>query len=127
MAVSKTTQEVQLEHPYKVPGALLVIVSLVFIAFDIGYLETCGNGTGVCLDWTSHKVGTAALVGFFVLFVIGVVLILYTGASSTMTTQTTRVPPATPAAPAAVTVVTPAAPPPPSGTTVTVTPPRQSA
>jgi hypothetical protein len=127
MAVSKTTQEVQLEHPYKIPGALLVIVSLVFIAFDIGYLETCGNGTGVCLDWTSHKVGTAALVGFFVLFVIGVVLILYTGASSTMTTQTTRVPPATPAAPAAVTVVTPAAPPPPSGTTVTVTPPRQSA
>jgi hypothetical protein len=129
MAVSKTTEQVQLEHPYKVPGALLVIVSLVLIAFDLGFLESCGNGSGVCVDFTSHRVGTAALIGFFILFVIGVVLIIYTGASSTLTTQTTSTPPPSPLpqpAQSAGTVVTSSGPPAGPSTTVNVTPPRQS-
>jgi hypothetical protein len=127
MALSRTTQEVSLEHPYKAPGAFLVVASMILIAIDLGYFETCGNGTGICLDWATHRLGVSALVGFFLVFMIGVVLIVYTGASSTVSTQTTRVPPVnSPAAPATVTVVTAPAPPPPAGTTVTVTPPRQS-
>lgn len=124
MATSTTTGQVQLEHPYKVPGALLVIASLILIAFDIGYLETCGNGHGICVDFTSHRVGTAALIGFFIVFVLGVVLLLYTGASSTTTTQTATTPPAAPPPQSPVTVVNPPAQSAPS--TVNVTPPRQS-
>ena len=124
MATSSTTEQVQLDHPYKVPGALLVIASLILIAFDIGYLETCGNGHGVCVDFTTHRVGTEALVAFFVIFVLGVVMLLYTGASSTMTTQTTATPPAAPPPQSPVTVVNPPAQSAPA--TVNVTPPRQS-
>jgi hypothetical protein len=106
----------------------VVTVSLLLIAFDLGYLESCGNGSGVCVDFSSHRVGTTALIGFFILFVIGIVMIIYTGASSTLTTQTTATPPP-PQAPSQqppVTVVIPpgqsAAP----STTVNVTLPRQS-
>src|SRR4029077_14311572 len=131
MATNTVTQEVVLEHPYKTPGALMVLASLVLIAFDLGVLESCGNGTGICVDWASPRVATAALVLFFILFMVGVVMIIYTGASSTMSSTTTRVapppPPPTPAAaPPAVTVVTPSSATPPAPTTINVNPPRGS-
>jgi hypothetical protein len=120
VATSRTTQEVQLEHPYWGAGVALVVISIILLAFDFGYLISCGNAHGICVDWGRHRVGTAALIAFFLVFIIGVVLIIYTGASSTVTTQTTPVP-AAPAAP--VTVVTPSSSPPPAGTSVNVNPP----
>jgi hypothetical protein len=128
MAANTTTQAVSLEHPYKIPGAIVVVLSLVLIAFDLGVLESCGRGTGICVDWGTHRVGTAALIVFFVLFVVGVVMILYTGASTTLSSVTTRVAPATPPTPppTAVTVVAPSPPVSSTPTTVNVNPPRSS-
>jgi|HubBroStandDraft_1064217.scaffolds.fasta_scaffold87012_2 hypothetical protein len=126
MAANTATQQVSLDHPYKVPGILLVIISLVLVAFDVGYLESCGNGRGICIDWGTHRLGTAALVVFFIIFVIGVLLIVYTGASTTVTSVTTRVaPPTPPPSPPPVTVVS-ASPPPTTPTTVNVNPPRST-
>jgi hypothetical protein len=127
MATSTTRQEVSLDHPYKVLGVVTVIASLILIAFDLGVLESCGAGHGICLDWGTHRVGDAALVAFFILFLVGVLLIVYTGASTTVSTHTTRVPPEPerPASQPVVAFVSPAAPPVP-GTTVNVTPPRGS-
>jgi hypothetical protein len=122
MAASTTRQQVSLEHPYQALGIVTVIGSLILIAFDLGVLESCGDGHGICLDWASHRVGDAALVGFFILFLMGVVLIIYTGASTTVTTQTTRIPPE----PRPVIAIAPAVTPPSAGTTVNVTPPRGS-
>lgn len=129
MAMNTSTQEVRLDHPYKVAGIILVVLSLVFIAVDLGALEGCGNGTGVCVDWATHRVATAALVLFFILFMVGVIMIIYTGASSTVSSVTTRVPPASPppSAPPAVTVVAAAPAPAPPSTTINVNPPRQPA
>jgi hypothetical protein len=130
MAANTATQEVALEHPYKVPGILLVVVSVIVIAFDLGALESCGNGTGICVSWATHRVATAALVVFFILFMVGVIMIVYTGASTTVSSVTTRVAPPTPPPPpppAPVTVVAPASAPAPAPTTVNVNPPRQSA
>jgi hypothetical protein len=131
MAVNTATQEVNLEHPYKGAGIVVMIASLILIAFDLGALETCGNGRGICVNWATHRAGTAALIAFFILFIIGVVMIIYTGASTTVTSVTTKVPPAHPPSPppAPVTVVTPAAsaaPPPSTPTTVNVNPPHQT-
>jgi hypothetical protein len=125
MAASTTTQQVSLEHPYKVVGVVTVVASLILIAFDFGFLESCGAGHGICVDWGTHRVGTAALIAFFILFLIGVVLIIYTGASSTVSTQTTRIRPEPPAPSPVVAFVPPVASPP-SSTTVNVTPPRGS-
>jgi hypothetical protein len=124
VATSTTREEVQLRHPYKVPGVILVIASLILIAYDLGTLEACGGGRGVCVDFTTHRVGTAALIVFFILFIIGVIMIIYTGASSTVTTQATRAPDP----PASVTIVNPGPPsPPPQSTNVNVNPPRSGA
>jgi len=127
MAANTTTQQVSLEHPYKVPGILLMVVSVIVIAFDLGALETCGHGTGICVDWATHRAATAALIVFFILFMVGIVLIVYTGASTTIRSVTTRVPSESPPAPPPVTVVAPSSAPPSSPTTVNVNPPRQSA
>jgi hypothetical protein len=128
VASSTSTQSVSLEHPYKVPGIIAIIASLILIAFDLGFLVTCGSSHGICLDWGTNRVGTGALIAFFILFLFGIILIVYTGASTTLTSQTTRVapptPPPTPPPAPAVTVVAPAAAPPASTTSVTVNPPR---
>jgi hypothetical protein len=96
VATSTTRQTMALEHPYKLAGGVTIIASLILIAFDLGFLVSCGAGHGICVDFTTHRTGTAALIVFFIAFIIGVVLIVYTGASTTLTTQTTRVPPAAP-------------------------------
>lgn len=131
MAVSTSTQRVSLEHPYKDAGIVVMVLSLILIAFDIGFFELCGGGTGVCVDFGTHRAGTTALLVFFITFVLGIVMIVYTGASTSVTSATTRVaapPTVVAAAPPQVTVVAPAAPsPPPPATTVYVGPPRQSA
>ena len=96
-------------------GIILVILALILVAFDLGVLARCGGGTGVCFDTSSHGTSDAALVGFFLVFIIGLVMIMYTESSSSVT-QTRDSPPN-------VTVVSPVAPAP-VGTTVTVSPPR---
>jgi hypothetical protein len=111
-------QTISVSHPYRGLGLALIIVSLVLIAFDIGVLARCGAGEGICFDIASHGTSVGALVAFFVLFVVGVMLLTYAGT----TTSTVVSPP--PASPAPVTVVVPPPPAPsPPGTTVTVNPP----
>ena len=113
-----TSGRVSVEHPFTVPGVLLVLVALVLIAFDLGVLARCGQGEGLCFDVATHGTSDAALVGFFVLFIIGIVLVMYTEASASVTRSGPD-----PVA-AQVTVVSPAPTPPPAQTVVTVTPPR---
>jgi hypothetical protein len=129
MAVNTTTQRISLEHPYTVPGILLMVGAVLLVAFDLGFFESCGKGSGICLDWGTHALGTAALVVFFILFLVGVLLVFYTGASTTVSSLTTRVAPDSPRpSPSPVTVVTtsPSAPTPSSPTTVNVNPPRSA-
>ena len=112
--MSTTTQRVSAEHPYQTLGIILVILALILVAFDLGVLARCGGGSGVCFDTSSHGTSDAALVGFFLVFVIGLVMIMYTESSSSVTS--------TRDSPSNVTVVAPA--PSPPSTTVTVSPPR---
>jgi hypothetical protein len=65
-------------QPYKIPGILVVVVSLLAIAFVLGSLETCGKKRGVCLEWATHRTGDLALIAFGVLFIVGAVMLVYT-------------------------------------------------
>jgi hypothetical protein len=122
------TQRVNAEHPYQAVGIVLLILALILVAFDLGVLARCGQGEGLCFDTSTHGTSDAALVGFFVLLVIGVALIMYTEASSSVSTtrdsppNVTVVNPAPTPTPTMVTVNTP--PPSTPSTTVTVSPPR---
>jgi hypothetical protein len=81
-----------------------MIIALVMVAFDLGVLARCGGGSGVCFDTATHATTDAALIGFFVLFIIGLMLILYTEAGSS-TTRTESAPRSAPQ----VTIVNPPA------------------
>jgi hypothetical protein len=103
--MSTTTQRTSVEHPYQIMGIIVMIAALVLVAFDLGVLAQCGAGHGVCFDTATHATSDAALVGFFVLFFVGLILVMYSESSSSVTRSESP-----PRAPAQVTVVTPAAP-----------------
>jgi len=130
--MATTTQRLSEEHPYWGVGVALIVISLAFIAFGLGVLARCGGGNGVCFDPSTHGTSDAALVGFFLMFVVGVGLTVYS--EGTVTSTRTETPPApptqinvtaapAPAAPTTTFVVAPqpASPPP---TSVTVVTPR---
>ena len=121
--MSTTTQRLTVTHPYWVAGLLLVILSVILIGFDLGVLARCGAGEGVCFDVATHRTSDGALVAFFVLFVIGVVLLLYTGGES-VTTQTSPANPPVTIVQSAPMAAAPVASSPPTQTNVTVNPPR---
>jgi hypothetical protein len=126
-----TSTQVNLEHPYQAAGIVAILLSFVTLAFTLGVLSRCGNGSGICLTGTSHVAGDVGLAVFVLLFIIGVALLVYTSSGTVQTRTRTPTPPpavtnvivpsAAPAAPTPVTNVyssTPATPP----TTVVVTP-----
>jgi hypothetical protein len=114
-----TTQRLSVTHPYQGIGIALIVVSLILIGIGIGVFARCGNEEGVCFDVATHGTSDGALVGFFVLFVIGVALAMYSAGSVAVTRTESP-----PAAPPQVTVVSaPASPP---ATVVTVNPPAAS-
>jgi hypothetical protein len=117
-----TTQRLTEEHPYVGAGVVLIILSLGLIAFGLGVLAQCGHGSGVCFDPATHATSDGALVGFFVLLIIGVAMVLYQEGSVT-TTRTDSPPAPTPQ----VNVITPAAAPiAPAPTTFVVNSPAPS-
>lgn len=121
-----------IDHPYRAAGAVLIVLGVILIAFDLGVLARCGNGEGLCFDVASHGTSDAGLVLFFVLFMVGVALLVYGRGTSSTYTRTD--PPAAAPAVSPVTVVNTqpvqrevyvASPAPQAPTTVvTVTPPR---
>lgn len=124
MTTTTSTRQVALDHPYWGVGVALIIIAFVVLAFSLGVLSRCpGSGHGVCLDLktTNHVLGAAGLILFVILLIVGIVLLVYTGAR-TFTAQTTT---ATAPAPAPTVIVPPAsaAPTTPPPTTVNVNPP----
>ena len=130
--MTTTTQRVSAEHPYQSLGIVLVILALILVAFDLGVLARCGGGEGLCFDTSSHGTSDAALVAFFLVFVTGLILIMYTESTSSVTRTNDPVqrppqvmvvnPPPTPS-PTVIRVMNS---PPPQPTTVTISPPRNS-
>jgi hypothetical protein len=118
-AMTTTTTHLKVEHPYRGLGLFLVIVSLILVAFDVGVLARCGGGEGVCFDDTTHATSDAALVAFFVLFVLGLMLVVYSAGEVVSTMRTNPTPP--PATPPVAVVTVPQSPPP-ATTNVTVNP-----
>jgi hypothetical protein len=126
-----TSTRVDLDHPYQAAGIGAILLSFVTLAFTLGVLARCGKGTGICLTGTSHVAGDLGLAIFVLLFVMGIALLVYTGAGTVMTRTRSPTPPpvvtnviapsAAPVAPAAVNNVYPQAPAAPP-TTVVVTP-----
>jgi hypothetical protein len=124
--MSTSTQRTTVDHPYQGFGIVLMVLAVILVAFDLGVLARCGQGSGVCFDTSSHGTSDAALVGFFVLFFIGLMLLVYTEAGSSVTrTESPRasppvmiVNPASAPAPTPVTVVAPASSPTPAMVTV---------
>ncbi|HEV2317464.1 MAG TPA: hypothetical protein VGV89_07820 [Thermoplasmata archaeon] len=117
-----TTTRLSVTHPYWGAGLIIVILAIILIGFDLGVLARCGGGEGVCFDPATHRTSDGALVAFFVLFVIGVVLIVYTGGESVTTQSPPNNPPVTivqPAPIAAAPVASPA-----GQTNINVNPPR---
>ncbi|HEV8050373.1 MAG TPA: hypothetical protein VGP88_07245 [Thermoplasmata archaeon] len=106
MSTTTTRTRVDLEHPYRIAGIIIVILSLFVLAFTLGALERCGGGTGLCIDPTTHAAGDGGLVVFVISFIIGVALIAYTGAAASITSRTPSAP-APRAAPSTVTNVFP--------------------
>jgi hypothetical protein len=117
MTTTRTSSEMRLEHPYLGAGIVVIVLSLALVALDLGVLARCGGGgkVGVCFDPATHGLSDVALVAFFILFIIGLMMVMYTGASETVTSETQRTSP-----PPAPTVVVASASPP--ATTVNVTP-----
>ena len=132
--MTTTTQRLTEEHPYWGAGVVLIVLSLGLVAFGLGVLARCGQGEGVCFDTATHGTSDAALVGFFLLFVIGIALVVFgEGTVTTTRSESPRAPPAqvnvitpvpAPVAPAPATFVINTAAPSPPPTTVTVTTPR---
>jgi hypothetical protein len=87
-----TRTQVDLEHPYRVAGIIMVLLSFVVLAFSLGVLARCGGGEGLCFDTSTHGAGDAGLVIFVITFIVGVAFIAYTGdtASFTQRTETPR-------------------------------------
>lgn len=127
-----TTTRVDLEHPYRIAGIILILLSFVILAFSLGVLARCGAGEGVCFDTATHGAGDAGLVLFVIVFIIGVACVMYTGSTASITSRVrpapaptvTNVYPQAAAPQPAVTNVYPQAPAAPGPTTVVVTPPR---
>jgi hypothetical protein len=131
-----TKTQVDLEHPYRAAGVIMVLLSLVVLAFSLGVLARCGGGEGVCFDTATHASGDAGLVIFVLTFIIGVALIAYTGSTASFQTRsrtptapapaapavTNVFPQSAPAAQPAVTNVYPQTPTPAPATTVVVAP-----
>jgi hypothetical protein len=128
--MSTTTQRTTVDHPYWGVGVALMIVAVILVGFDLGVLARCGQGEGVCFDTSSHGTSDAALVGFFILFFIGLSLVMYadSGSSVTRTESAPRAPQVTvvnpAAAPAPATINVTAAAPAPAPSMVTVNAPR---
>lgn len=87
-----TRTRVDLEHPYRVVGIIVILLSLITLAFSLGVLARCGAGEGVCFDASTHGSADAGLVVFVIMFVIGIALIAYTGATASMTARTVSPP-----------------------------------
>jgi hypothetical protein len=137
MSTTITNTRVDLEHPYRVAGIILVVLSFVILAFSLGVLARCGGGEGLCFDTSGHAAGDAGLVLFVITFIIGVALMAYTGSTASFQTrsrtpepvaaptpQVTNVYSQAPAAPPTVTNVYPQSTPSPA-TTVTVSSPQR--
>jgi hypothetical protein len=101
-----TSSRVDLEHPYRVGGIIMVLLSFGVLAFSLGVLARCGGGSGICLDYASHSAGDFGLIAFIGLLIIGVALIAYSGTANIVTTQTETVAPVAAPEPS-VTVVNP--------------------
>jgi hypothetical protein len=91
-----TRTNVNLEHPYRTIGIIVVLLSFGVLAFSLGVLARCGGGEGLCLDAPTHGAADAGLVTFVVTFVIGIALIAYTGATASFQTTTPTPKAATP-------------------------------
>jgi hypothetical protein len=115
-----TSTTVELEHPYRVGGAILALVSFAILAFSLGFLSRCAEGRGLCFDTQGHAAGDAGLVAFILVFIIGVALMAYTGSTASFTTRT-KTPEAVVAPTASVTNVYPQAALPPPTLPPTVT------
>jgi uncharacterized iron-regulated membrane protein len=87
-SATTTRESFTIDHPYWIAGVGLLVLSFVLLAFDLGTLYRCGGGNGVCLTSSGHTTGEIGLLLFGIVFIIGIVLVLYTGASA-VTTQTT--------------------------------------
>jgi hypothetical protein len=114
MAEEVTRTHVELDHPYRVAGIILVLISFVTLGFTLGALARCGNGSGVCLDYSTHAAGDAGLILFVLFLIVGVALIAYSGSATATSTRTVPqaaptpsttvvMPQSAPAAPAVVT------------------------
>lgn len=106
-----TRTQVDLEHPYRAAGVILLVLSFVVLAFSLGVLARCGGGEGLCFDTATHGAGDAGLVVFVITFILGVALLMYTGSTASMTTRTRTPTPPAPAAPSVTNIYSqPAAP-----------------
>jgi hypothetical protein len=83
-----TNTRVNLEHPYRTAGIILVLLSFVMLAFSLGVLARCGHGEGLCFDTASHAAGDAGLAVFVIVFIIGIACMTYTGSIASFTTRT---------------------------------------
>jgi hypothetical protein len=124
MAEEVTRTRVELDHPYRVVGIILVILSFITLGFTLGALARCGNGNGVCLDYSTHAAGDAGLILFVLFLIVGVALIAYSGSATATSTRTLprMAPPAAPA-PSTTVVMPQAAPAAPAVVTNNVSPP----
>jgi hypothetical protein len=113
-----TNTRVALEHPYRVAGILLILLSFVVLAFSLGVLARCGAGEGVCFDTSSHAAGDAGLAIFVIVFIIGIACLVYTGSVATFSTSTRVAPPSAPSTPTVTNIYPQAAAPQPSVTNV---------
>jgi hypothetical protein len=101
-------------HPYRAAGVVLVIIGILFIAYDLLVYARCSVGRGVCFDLHTHMANDIALLLFFIVFLIGLALLAYTAPSMVVSRQTVSAP----VAPAPVAPATAPA----AGTTVNVYP-----
>jgi hypothetical protein len=118
--VSRTSTTVQsvptVDHPYRAAGIVLVVIGVLFAAYDLGLIFTCGR-PGLCFTTYAHGIGYAALIIFFVFLALGIALIAYTS-------NPTYVAPSTVTRPASTTVVESTTTPSPPTYGPTVTNPR---
>ena len=45
-----TRQSFRVDHPYWIAGVVVIVISFIILAFDLGTLYRCGHGNGSCIS-----------------------------------------------------------------------------